>query len=425
MSSIFQMSLRDTRKVTNVDAKRQGFVEKIESDYKQHGKNAMKKVKTNNIMIIGRARSGKSTIKSVILDPTIVPDELTLKCGTRDPVIESFHIADIDATLNIIDTPGLFERGGEEDSLRDNDAILTTIEKCANMEITSFNVICFCVSITAGINGEDVRSIELFMKFLGDEISSNSCLIITRCESKNEEQRNKIKKELEEDKFFKKIAPFFKLGVFFSGSINRDNCNNGNECILDEYVTINEYRTKLIKLFTSHIKPFPITETKISEIRRARETNTVILDELQNAQNVSKQQEYANKDLKSKSTQQERLIKDLQWKNSEKDHTINTLQRKCGDNEHTIEEAEKLRKDQRRTIEDLQRKSAENTDLIKYLRSKIAEGDCIIKDLLGSSLSSTTNQLRKKYPDYFSNNYNDAIPRMDDNYGKYLVPKYK
>lgn len=419
------MSLRDTRKVTNADAKRQEFVEKIENDYKQYGKNGIRQVKSNNIMIIGRTRSGKTTIKSLMLDPTIVPDELTLKSGTREPLIESFHIADIDATLNIIDTPGLFERGSEEDSLRDNDAILTTIEKCANMEITIFNVICFCISINAGINGEDVRSIELFMQFLGDEISSNSCLIVTHCESKNEEQRNKIKKELEEDKFFKKIAPFFKLGVFFSGSINRDNYNNGNECILDEYVTINEYRTQLIKLFTSNIKPFPITETKISEIRRAREANTVILDELQNAQNLSKQQEYANTDLKSKSTQQERLIKDLERKNTEKDLTIDTLQRKRRDNEHTIEEAEKLRKDQRRTIDDLQRKGAENTDLIKYLRNKIEDGDCIIKDLLGSCHPSTADQIRKKYPNYFSNNYNDAIPRMDDNYSRYLVPKYK
>jgi GTPase Era involved in 16S rRNA processing len=159
----------------------------------------MKKVKSNNIMIIGRTRSGKSTIKSLLLDPTEVPGELTLKSGTRDALIESFHIADIDATLNIIDTPGLFERGSDTNSIRNNEAILKTIEKCANLEITSFNMICFCAVITAGINGEDVQSIELFIKFLGDEISNNSCLIITHCEAKNGEQRKMIKKELEED----------------------------------------------------------------------------------------------------------------------------------------------------------------------------------------------------------------------------------
>lgn len=419
------MSFRDRRKVANADANRQKLLTEIESDYKQHGKNTTKKVKSNNIMIIGRTRSGKTTIKSLMLDPTIVPDELTLKSGTRDPLIESFHIADINAALNIIDTPGLFERGTEEDSLRDNDAILTTIEKCANMEITSFHVICFCVSITSGINGEDVRSIELFMKFLGDEISSNLCLIITHCESKNEEQRHTIKKELEEDKFFKKIAPFFKLGVFFSGSINRDNYNNGNECILDEYVTINEYRSQLIKLFTSDIKPFPITETKISEIRRARESNMVMLNELQNAQNLCQQQEYNNEDLKSKSVKQEYLIKDLQQKNQQKDRTIDTLKRECRDYKHTIEESEKLRKDQRRTIDDLQIQGAKNADVIKDLRIKTEVDDCIIKELLSDSDLLTTDQIKKKYPNYFSNNYNDAIPRVDDNYGRYLLPKYK
>ncbi|CAF4547397.1 unnamed protein product [Rotaria socialis] len=336
------MSIRDTRTAIDEDAKREEYKKKIEADFEKYGTHVMKKVNSKNIMIIGRTRSGKSTIKSMLLDPTKVPDELTLKSGTRDPNIESFYIKDMDATLNIIDTPGLFERGTDENGIRDNHAILTTIETCANMEITSFNVICFCVAITVGINGEDVKAIELFVDFLGNEISSNSCLIVTHCESKTQRQLNLIKKELEEDKFFKKIAPFFKLGIFFSGSINHDNYSNGNECILDEYVTISEYRTHLIKVFTSDIKPFPIAQTKISEVRRAKAANSTMLNDLQNAQNSCTKQKYINQDLSNKCKKQQTLIEDLQRTCKQNEYTIANEKGKCIEKERIIEECESI-----------------------------------------------------------------------------------
>ena len=225
-------------------------------------------------------------------------------------------------TLNIIDTPGLFERGSGDNDIRDNDAIMQTIERCANMEITTFDAICFCVAITAGINGDDVKSIELFMKLLGGDISSNSCLIITHCESKSEAQRKMIVRELSEDKFFKEIAPFFKRGIFFSGSINRDNYNNGNECILDEYVCICEYRTKLIELFSENIKPFPITSSQISTIRQANEAKEKMAQQLQNAQNACEEEEDVTQYLQTKLSDTDTQVSKLTISCSQKDETL-------------------------------------------------------------------------------------------------------
>ncbi|CAF3348137.1 unnamed protein product [Rotaria sp. Silwood2] len=229
-------------------------------------------------MLIGRTRTGKSTIKALLVDPTKIPDEIMLKSGTREPLFESFHSLQNNIVFNIIDTPGLFERGPKDEmTIRDNETILKTISMCVNMEITKFHVICFCMSLTSGINQEDIKSLELLVDFLGKELSDNSCLIITHCESKTKEQLNALRKELVEDMFFKNIASFFKLGIFFSGSLNRDDYNHGNENLLDQFVTISEYREELIKLFTSEIKTYPICKmlfnrsSHVADIQKQRE----------------------------------------------------------------------------------------------------------------------------------------------------------
>jgi predicted GTPase len=108
-------------------------------------------------MLIGRARVGKSTIKSLFVDPTIVPDDLTFKADTKGPVFESFHAKDNQIVLNIIDTFGLFERSNNDIDIRDNETILKTIGICINQEITKFHGVCFCVAITEGINQQDIE----------------------------------------------------------------------------------------------------------------------------------------------------------------------------------------------------------------------------------------------------------------------------
>lgn len=281
---LFEKSLQEQRAGVNQAEKREEIMDEIIKDYIDNGQYRVTKADQRNIMLIGRTRTGKSTIKSLLVKPTAIPDDLTLKSGTRDPLFESFHVHDNAMVLNIIDTPGLFEHAGKEIDLRDNDTILRTIKICLNREITKFHVICFCIAITNGINQEDIESVQLLINFLGQDISRNSCLIVTRCESKNDNQRNKMRSELMEDAYFKDIAPYFQLGVFFSGSINRDDYNKGNESIYDQFFTISDYRSKLIKMFMTEIEPFPIAETLISQMKNFKdeeELKDIELKELQ------------------------------------------------------------------------------------------------------------------------------------------------
>ena len=106
------------------------------------------------------------------------------------------------------------------------------------MEVSKLHVICFCASVVAGINEQDILSIKLLIEHFRPAVSKNSCLIVTRCESKDEEQCECIRKELMMDIDFREIASFFQLGIYFSDAINRDNYGRGNYYRVEEQFEI-------------------------------------------------------------------------------------------------------------------------------------------------------------------------------------------
>ena len=130
-----------------------------------------------NVLIVGRTRTGKSTVKGILIDPTNVPSEMNILSDTREATFESFMIDDLGIVLNIIDTPGVFEYCDREDLIRSNEVILQSIEKCINHEITKFHLVCFAFSMTAGIQADDIKALELFKSFLGPTVAKNACLI--------------------------------------------------------------------------------------------------------------------------------------------------------------------------------------------------------------------------------------------------------
>ncbi len=308
----FKDLLRETYgRPENTEAKRQKITQEITVHYNKNGKWKMKQVEHVNILLIGRVRTGKTTIKSLLVNPTTVPKDLTLKADTKDPNFQAFHLQEKNTVLNVIDTPGLFERSNNEIDIRDNVTILTMIKACAYMEIVKFHAICFCVSLTSGINQEDIESIKALIKYFGKETSKNSCLIITHCESKTEEQRQKLKQELVQDTDFKKIAPFFQLGILFSGAINPDDYTQGSDNVYRQYFNIIDYRIQLINMFLSVKDPLPIDRMNLRSAPYDDDLNMKIAGQLRNSEELLAAKDRTIKELQVKVDAGKRQIQRL------------------------------------------------------------------------------------------------------------------
>merc|ERR1712137_1031336 len=119
-----------------------------------------------NVLMVGRTRSGKSTTLEVLKDPCYTPPNDTIFSETVDSKCWSFALKrrsqdgrTVDYSLNLIDTPGLFEvKGGQSGEERTNEVIKNTISQCLENEITHIHAIIMFVTFEAGINREDIQA---------------------------------------------------------------------------------------------------------------------------------------------------------------------------------------------------------------------------------------------------------------------------
>lgn len=81
------MSLAERRKAAGAKPRGDKYLDDIKDDFSKHGENKIKQIKSSNLIILGRRRSGESIIKSLLVDPTVVPNDLTLKSGTKETQI--------------------------------------------------------------------------------------------------------------------------------------------------------------------------------------------------------------------------------------------------------------------------------------------------------------------------------------------------
>ncbi|CAF1433573.1 unnamed protein product [Adineta steineri] len=353
---------------------------------------------------------------------------MSLKAGTRDPQFSSFFVADKQLVLNIIDTPGLFERGNKSGDLRDNNTIMDAIAACINNEITKLHMVCFCVAVCNGINQEDIDSIIALKNFLGETVTENACLIITHCESDDQQQQEKWRQELLDDKDFGTILPCLKKGIFFSGSLKREDVNRGyRESVMNQFETIIKYRETLLELFIEEKNPFLITETKISEIREWQQRRQNTVDEaerkLENLKNEkqeeinrlqsesTKKQEEINK-LQSEFTKKQEEVSKFQCESTKKQEEINRFQSESAKKQEEInrirsettkkqEEVNKFQSESTKKQEEINRLQSESTkkqEEIDRLQSESKRKEDKISELQSESKNKQKeiDELKKK-----------------------------
>lgn len=239
-------------------------------------------VQTNivNIVLVGRTRGGKSSFKEMLKDPRQPPKPMTLYSETRDSTMSSFCVSINDQmfTLNIIDTPGLFEKVPHDGTVRTAQQILKTVSTLVCTEVTKIHVLLVVIQLHNGINDEDLKAVKLYRDFFGDKMSKNTALLVTHCEDVNEEQRKRLLDELFATKEFKEIEGFFKLhtqsdpiaesffesqfrgsadrpshySALFSGTINPNTWEQGqSQSLLSQFVQVLEDRERFFAIISS------------------------------------------------------------------------------------------------------------------------------------------------------------------------------
>ena len=196
------------------------------------------------IILIGRTRSGKSTIANVLRDPLYIPPTISVYSKTK-----TMEIVNI-GSFEVVDLPGFFDRTsganrGEQLSNDDINKLLDTYLQRA----TEVNLFGLVFSLTGGINAEDIESMLLVMKKYR-KFSRNFALVITHCEHMNREEREKLVHDFfsNADVIKYGIEDFFKEGILCMGSCRHQSfIRNDIAAFEDQYQNVLEMRQEFIE----------------------------------------------------------------------------------------------------------------------------------------------------------------------------------
>ncbi|CAF3780555.1 unnamed protein product [Rotaria sp. Silwood1] len=242
---------------SNVELRRANIMNDInrthnELEQRELQHNGISKERKNRcILLVGLSKTGKTTLMRVLADPQHVPNEPSLRVSsaTTPSCYEDVCANSTTISLTVVELPS---------TMIDSNSDLSNINKeCARLGIDNFHLICFCTTIDIGIRDQDVHAFERFLNHFGKEkISSNLCMIITRFESKTDEERRRLRDELMNDAHFRNLTKWLKQGIHFSGALNYDDWRRANDSLCDQFESVYNYRKDLLALIESDIQPF-------------------------------------------------------------------------------------------------------------------------------------------------------------------------
>lgn len=196
------------------------------------------------IVLVGRTRSGKSTIAEVLEDPRLVPPSINLYSKTKK--LEKIQRG----KFLIIDMPGFFDCNayGSHENRLSNDGINKLLHDFISTG-TDVNLFGLVFSLSEGINADDIESMMLVMKKY-ERFSKKFALVITHCEQMNDKERKALINDffLNADVCKYGIKPFFEKGVLFMGSCRPQSlARKDNTALLLQYGNVLDMREKFIR----------------------------------------------------------------------------------------------------------------------------------------------------------------------------------
>jgi len=250
------------------------MLEKVKYELRKRDNYNLEETELRNVLMMGRTRSGKSTAVGVIKDLCHEPKEISIFSDTENPKFQSFALLNkkdgVKLTLNMIDTPGVFEVKVDEARARINETILKVISQCSQNEITKLHCVIIFSSFETGINIQDVEAIKMFSEIFE---GTNIILCITRSEGKSGRFKENLKDQLTQYKELKHIA---KDQIFFMGCFDSKTTQLvKKEDIIECYRDINSMRTQLLTKIFSCIEPAQIRGLSIVKNKVGQLTNLI------------------------------------------------------------------------------------------------------------------------------------------------------
>lgn len=245
------MNIREKGKrgeVVNIDE----FIDNLREKDKKTNPFQFYKCIDRNVILIGRTRTGKSTIAAVMNKITHVANAHELYSQTQAIEFNTISTNTEDNIwyyFNFIDLPGFFDISANGRQRLTNDKISSYLQDCMSKNITNIHMFAFVFNLSAGIIERDIETM-LYVKTTYPYLDKHMALVITHCEQLEAEQRKRLI-----DEFFlhpkvvqSKLKDYFKIGTLFMGCLRNESVQTANaQSMYFEYNNILDMRTEFIE----------------------------------------------------------------------------------------------------------------------------------------------------------------------------------
>lgn len=234
-----------------------------------------------NILLVGKTTSGKTTLMKVLENEWYKPPTGKLVSGTRAATLTPLTITLPDGKkvcLNVIDTPGLFEKRQKLDDTRTNHVLLEIAQTCLSREITKIHVLCIVAAANSGLLRDDVDAIKELIDFFGAEQIKNNCLLVlTRSENKPASAKTNLRDDLRDREDLQELNRVFGLGISFMGAIDADAVETLGEVIEEPMARrVAEMKDALLDLLLAERDEVPVPELKSAKKAQQQEIQRLI-----------------------------------------------------------------------------------------------------------------------------------------------------
>lgn len=184
--------------------------------------------KVVNVLMVGRSRSGKSTLMEMLQDPFYISPDMNLFYTTAQPKQTEIKLNDY--TFRVLDTPGLFENVASNSLInkRSNEEIAQLIEaKISEVfggeAYGNVDAVIFANSLRTGVNDQDIESIKFFVPKFGTH--SKKLFVVTRSEDQTDDVIEKLRNQCAQHV---QMGPLIqeefggKEQILFTGALSKD-----------------------------------------------------------------------------------------------------------------------------------------------------------------------------------------------------------